>query len=401
MLAPLAAALLVAVGCQTPRAVDRARAEQLARSGQSAEAIQLFEQIVEQNPADVDARNWVARLELRLGRADQAEAGFRSIMREHPADVDARIGLGAALTRKGAWREALDVLRAAERDAGENPDLFGALARAYRRAGDDRRALEYYRRARALAPADPDVVSGFEATALAYGHSIAFDGYGEHASTDANASSGNVIVSVRAAERLHVDGSARVQRRSGVSDAIVGGGLLWRAGRTNTVGVHALGGPGNTILPTSDLSADLIHYAGSFEVGAGVRRLAFEDSDVIAASPTMSWDPGGRWRLDTRYTFSHSTFTTAAPSDDHSVVLRETWRGWRRVALNATYAYGIDDFEHVTADRVAALGGSTVAAGVRISAPSLTLVFTTWEHQWRSNNTSIDRLTFAVAQTFP
>jgi hypothetical protein len=31
-----------------------------------------------------------------------------------------------------------------------------------------------------------------------------------------------------------------------------------------------------------------------------VRLLSFNDVDVIAASPTLAWDRGGRWRLDTR-----------------------------------------------------------------------------------------------------
>jgi Tfp pilus assembly protein PilF len=401
MLVLLATAIVVSVADQSPQS-ERTRAEQLARSGRAAEAIALFQEIVEQNPGDVEARLWIARLELRLGRTDEAEAGFRSVVREYPADVDARVGLGAALTRKGAWRDALAILLETEPAAGENSDLFGALARAYRRAGDDRRALEYFARAKALAPSDPDLVSGFEAVAQAYGHSIAFEGYGEHASTGTNTASGALMLRLRALERLHVEASARVQRRSGSSDALGGGGVLWRAGRATTVGARALGGSGNTVLPTNDLSADLVHYAGTFEIGGGIRRLSFAGADVVAGSSVMSWDPGGRWRFDTRYTYSRSSFAaTGETSADHSVLLRETWRGWRRVAVNLAYAYGIESFEDLTADRLGALGASTLAAGLRITAPSLTVVTTTWEHQWRSNDTAIDRLTLSVVQSLP
>ena len=144
MLVPLAAALVLSMACQSP-SEDWDLAEQLARSGRTVEALALFERIVAANPADVEARLWIARLQLRIGRTDQAEAGFRSVLLEHPSHIDARIGLGAALTRRNAWKEALEVLLGAEQDAGANADLFGALARAYRRAGDDRRALEYLR----------------------------------------------------------------------------------------------------------------------------------------------------------------------------------------------------------------------------------------------------------------
>src|SRR5262245_48281196 len=164
---------MLAAGLQSQPS-ERAHAEDLARAGRSAEALKLFEHIVEIDPADVEARLWVARLALRLGQTASAEAGFRAVLREHPADIDARIGLGVVLTRTGAWQDALAILSDAERDAGENSDLFGALARAYRRGGDDRRALEYFRRARALAPDDPDLAAGFEAVARTYGHWVAF-----------------------------------------------------------------------------------------------------------------------------------------------------------------------------------------------------------------------------------
>src|SRR4051812_31514559 len=175
---PLAAAIILIAGLQTPTTV-RTRAEDLARAGRSVEAIELFTRIVDTDPADLEARLWVARLQLRLGRTAEAEAGFRSVLRDHPADVDAVIGLAIVLTRTGAWPEALVMLQAIEPAGGQNADLFAALARAYRRAGDDRRALEYFERAKALAPRDPDVVLGFEGVARTYGQWVAFEGIGQ------------------------------------------------------------------------------------------------------------------------------------------------------------------------------------------------------------------------------
>jgi hypothetical protein len=144
-----------------------------------------------------------------------------------------------------------------------------------------------------------------------------------------------------------------------------------------------------------------VNYTGVFEIGSSIRRLAFADVGVLAASPLLAWD-AGRWRLDARYTYSRSSFdATGESSGDHSVLLRETWRGWRRVGVNIAYAYGIESFESLTADRLESLGAMTIAAGLRIRMPSLTFVNTTWEHQWRSNETRIDRLTLSVVQSFP
>ena len=102
MLVPLAMALVLSLACQPPSS-DRNRAEQLARSGRTVEALALFERIAAENPGDPEVRQWIARLQLRLGRTEEAEAGFRSVLLEHPSDVDARIGLGATLTRKDDW----------------------------------------------------------------------------------------------------------------------------------------------------------------------------------------------------------------------------------------------------------------------------------------------------------
>src|SRR4051812_26677630 len=118
---PFAAAIVLMAGLQTP-VTDRRRAEDLARAGRSVEAIVLFTRLVEIDPADVEARLWVARLELRLGRTANAEAGFRSVLREHPREVDALIGLAIVLTRTGAWQDALAILQEIEPAAGQNAD---------------------------------------------------------------------------------------------------------------------------------------------------------------------------------------------------------------------------------------------------------------------------------------
>ena len=398
MLVPLAAALVLSMACQPPSA-DRNLAEQLARSGRTVEALALFERIVTENPTDVEVRLWIARLQLRIGRTEEAEAGFRSVLLEHPSDVDARIGLGAALTRRDAWKEALAILLDAEKDAGDNADLFAALARAYRRAGDDRRALEYYERAKALAPGDPDVTDGYEATVRAYGSSIVVEGFAEGGVSDARSVS--LIASLRVLPRLEIEGRARVQNRNGSSDTLAGGGGIWRINRSSILEIRGAGGAGNTSLPDADLMAEVRHYRGAIEVGGNVRYLRFSDVDVTAASPLLAWDTGERWRLAARYTYSWSSFdATGESSGDQSVLLRETFRAWRRVDMTLTYAYGIESFEELTADRLGNLGANTIAATLQLRLPSLTSVVTTWERQWRSNDSRLDRLTVLVMQGF-
>jgi hypothetical protein len=44
---------------------------------------------------------------------------------------------------------------------------------------------------------------------------------------------------------------------------------------------------------------------------------------------------------------------------------------------------------------------NTMAAGLRVDTPSLTTIATTWEHEWRSNSTTVDRLNVSIVQTIP
>src|SRR4051812_49809595 len=81
---PFAAAIMLMAGLQTPTTV-RTRAEDLARAGRSVEAIELFTRIVDTDPADLEARLWVARLQLRLGRTDAAGGGLPALLRGDPA----------------------------------------------------------------------------------------------------------------------------------------------------------------------------------------------------------------------------------------------------------------------------------------------------------------------------
>ena len=398
MLVSLATALVLFMACQSPQA-DRALAEQLARSGRTVEALAMFERIVAQNPSDLEVRIWIARLQLRMGRNEEAEAGFRAVLKEKPEDVDARIGLAAALDRRDAWREALPILLDTEKTAGQNAELFAALARTYRRAGDDRRAVEYYRRALAIAPGDWDVLEGYEATVRAIGNAIEVEGLAEGGVSDAQSAS--LTGSIRVVPRLLLEGVVRVQSRGGSSDTIGGGGGILRVNRSTILQFRIGGGVDNVSLANGDVTTEIRHYRGPLEMGFNYRYLSFTDVNVSSFSPILAWDTGTRWRLAGRYTYSRSSFqTTGESSGDHSALLRETFRVTRRLDTTLTYAYGIESFEDLTADRIGNLGAHTVAGSGRLRMASLTTLAATWEHQWRSDNKTLDRLTVLFVQRF-
>ena len=394
------ATILSLVASQAP---GRSEAERLARLGHHAEALAAFERIAASDPTDVESRLWIGRLQLWMGRTANAEATFRAVLGEHPRNVDARIGLGSALTRTSRTDEAIEVLEATRADAGDNADLFAALARAYRHAGRPRAARDQFARAHALAPTDPEILDGLEAVRRTFDHSVAVEGYGETVPGAGWGDSGDgaLTLRLRANERLHLAGAARAHRRSGISDSQFGGGLEYRAGPRTLVSASVLGGPDNESLPIFSVAAQATQYLGSTEIGGGVRVLHFATTDVTALSGGAAWDEGGPWRTEARYTYSRSSFEPdGRTAGDHSILLRALRRQWRRVWLEGSYAHGAESFDVLTADRVDSFDADTVAVGLRILTPSLLVLTATWEHQWRSSNQKIDRLTCAVVQYF-
>ena len=394
--------LATVVWLASGQGLDRNEAERLARLGRYADALVAFERIVAGNPADVESRLWIGQLQLRMGRIADAEATFRAVLARQSRDVDARIGLGSALTRASRTDEAIEVLEATRADAGDNADLFAALARAYRNAGRPRAALDLFARAHHLAPTDPEILDSLEAVHRVFDHSLGVEGRGE-AVPDAGWDSGDgaLTLRVRTSDRLHLAGAARVHHRSGVSESQFGGGLEYRVGRRTHVSTSVLGGPDNESLPILSVAAQVTQYSGATEIGGAVRFLHFATTDVTALSASAARDDGRRWRTEARYTYSRSVFAPdGRTAGDHSILLRALRRQWRRVWIEGSYAHGAESFDVLTAERVDSLDADSVAVGLRILTPSLLVLTSTWEHQWRSNSQTIHRLTCAIIRYF-
>ena len=191
---------------QSPSA-NRDVAEQLARSGQTFEALAAFDRIVAETPATSRSgcglrgcnSAWDGR---RKPRRDSARC-FASIR-----DVDASVSLGSALTRRDAWSEALAVLFEAAPRGGENSDPFGRSSVRPASAGTTVVPSGYYRRAIALCSGRIRTWSrGTKPRCARNGSSIVVEGFGEAGVSDARAIP--VTASIRVLPRLEVEGLSR------------------------------------------------------------------------------------------------------------------------------------------------------------------------------------------------
>ena len=130
------------------------------------------------------------------------DADSVSVLREHPSDVDAAIGLAGALLRQGNSAEALTILVGVEPAAGDNADISVRSGASTDAAVTIAARSRYFAQARAMAPDDPDVADGYKAVrAMASGHSLLFEGFGQHDSPDVHTSSGTLTTSIRGSRR--------------------------------------------------------------------------------------------------------------------------------------------------------------------------------------------------------
>ena len=76
------------------------------------------------------------------------------------------------------------------------------------------------------------------------------------------------------------------------------------------------------------------------------------------------------------------------------------WQAASRVSLSAAYARGNESFDILSLDRLGRFRADTMAGGVRIDLRSLTSLGLGVEHQWRSGDRQLTRVTVDIVQHF-
>ena len=120
---------------------------------------------------------------------------------------------------------------------------------------------------------------------------------------------------------------------------------------------------------------------------------------VIA--PSISVDVNDDVTLAARYYRSESHFLASGQrAGNDSGALMGRWQAARRLSLSAAYARGNESFDILSVDWLGRFRADTVAGGVRIDLRSLTSVGLGVEHQWRTGDRQLTRLTVDIVQHF-
>jgi YaiO family outer membrane protein len=391
--------LLTATLAQTPSPTHD-DALQLAQSGDYAEALRAFQQIAAANPADHRARLWIAQLHVWMGHPERAEPVYRSVMLEDPNNIDALLGVATTLLARHEADEALEVLQRAEQLEPQNPEVLAGLGRAYRRTGQTTTSLGYLQRTIALAPSETNLLS-LEQTRMLHQHQVEISSFLEEFSDLPDGRSGDIRANIRLNERWRLFGRGQYQRKFNRSEQRGGLGATWRWQPATTLSGHFFIGPNNEVLPQRDFLADITHMRGQADWGGTFRYIDFEGAQVAAISPALSYWWSDRLNLGLRYSFVMTDFA-ALPETiaSHSTALRGSYQVIPRVWANVGYAYGIENFDTLSPDRIGEFNAHTGSIGFRVDLRSLTGVYGVYEHQWRPGDTRMHRFTAGIAQRF-
>ena len=179
----------------------QAEAEELARQGQHAQALDAFRRRAAANPGDLDARLWIARLHEEMGRPDLAEPVYRSVLLEAPDNVDAAIGIGRTLVSLHRGEDAIRALGRAGQLAPKDPTVAASLGAAHLQAGNIKLGISYLDMAASVAPTPENQLALEDARRL-HGHRVEASAFYEQFSEPVpDAGSGNLLVDYRLNDR--------------------------------------------------------------------------------------------------------------------------------------------------------------------------------------------------------
>ncbi len=345
---------------------------------------------------------WLGRLLTRTGRRAEAVTLLRDVITRSPRQVDARVALGAALLTSGRVDDAYAAVQDAEALQPNSADVLALKGRILRHLGRPSEAYAALDAAYTLSPRDEDISIVRERTRRIIAHR-AHVGVAREASRDGipEASIVDADVDVHLDDARRVFGRVQWQDRAGLDDTRAGGGIEWRLGRHVLSRGTVLVSPGSPRVARADLSGELEFAAGRTQPAIGVRYLDFAGARVWILAPSISVDLTDNVAVAARYYRSESEFLPVgqrAANDSGAIMAR--WQAARRLSLSGAYARGNESFDILSVDRLGRFRADTVAGGLRIDLRSLTSLGLGVEHQWRTGDRQLTRITVDIVQHF-
>lgn len=370
-------ALLMIIGTLTLSAQvppdEREQAKQKAQAFIEAqrfeEAKKIFQSLADRNHGDLEARNWVARLESWQNHFERAEELYRGIISDAPGNVEARIGLTDVLIWRRNYEDGLAVLAELQAERPSDPGVLLRLGRLHRLQNHRREALDYYHQVLALDPTNEEARKAVET--LTEQKSLQFEtGYLlEEFDFTGNTQGHFMQLLYRDYYRWAVLGRLQYQNKFDQNNIRPTFGVTYRAGRRTWLRGEISGAPPNdTVIANWDFTAEVIQgLPGGVGLGGSYRFLDFETADVQLLTVIGNWDAKSNLHLYLRYIPARTEFRQSGQSEwSHSGWARLVWDANNTFSPFLVYAVGTESFESLSADRLGRFSAQTYGGGGEI-----------------------------------
>ena len=401
-LAALALTLALVTPQATPQSQDaRAEAERLAKSGEHAEALKRFQAIAAANPADVQARIWIGRLQMQMGEPRRAAAVFESIVATEPQNVEALLGLGLAHTASGRTRDAADALNRAEAVASDRVDVLIAQGKLHTAEARSTLALAYFARAAALEPTNLEVRRLADAVRAARAHRIEAEYDFQHFNTlRDDTHTGSIEVNARLDDNFRVFAQGQTHRAFESWENRGGGGIEWLPLHNIWIRAGGLFGSGTIDLPETDVFGSVVHRGKRAHLGFDLRFVDWEGADLWIGGPTFAFDFTDRSTGYLEYHRGRVDFDLGTSTTNDSITLGFRSRVGERASGMVEYRHGLDRLDWLTIDRLASPDANTISFGLGFDVTPFVMLGGRYDYSDRIEDTTVQRVTARMVFRF-
>lgn len=336
-------------------------------------ALQVYEEILDRYPDDVEALVGKGKVLSFMGRFDEARSSFREALSVDPENLEASLGIADTWAWQNRYGRALSILRGLERKHPESKEVLIRLARYSLRAGEREEARYYARKTLDLYPGDSgakevldelSAVYTFEGSLLYEFLNVTNDEDGQRISASLEHRPGK--------NYGYYGGFDAVDYFGEEEGGIFAGGSLRVTEKLEARGEVGLA-PGASVLPRFSAFVELSSPAiPSWVVSGSFGAQTYRDADVYSFSVGGEYYPYSALSLSLRGVLSRTKFDRGSDSTDGSIFFQTTWffSGEERIFLYAGYgneAYRARRVDEVT-DVHAKIAG---AGGLFLLTPSV------------------------------
>ncbi len=338
---------------------------------QMGAALEVADRRLAEDPADLEARGWRARLLAWSDRLPEAAAEYRRVLEQVPEDTDILAGLADVFARQQRWDEAMALLNQARELDPSRPDLLAQRARVWRSMGRVQEAHEDFRAAATLDPGNVEAKAGLASLGQEPRHELHLGTDTDSFNFTTRAWAQTASLSSQWSPRWATIFAGNFYQRSGQDAGRFASSVTYRFSRKTALTAGGAVARDLGIIPRAEA---FFEYGQGFRRGeAGLLRgvetsyrqnwLWFNQARILTLTGTAVVYLPKEWTWSLALTGARSHFPAVGPEWRPSGITRLGMPLHRRVTANLFYAVGTENFARI--DQLGRFSARTFGGGAR------------------------------------